>query len=84
MFARAARAVRMTVALQSRLMKDLADLDTVDGLPRKARAASGGKRRRRARGAALDRRADARAPARSTRGLTVGAAVPGRCEGDRR
>jgi hypothetical protein len=37
-FDRIARAVRMTIALQARLLKDQADLDTADGLARTARA----------------------------------------------
>mgnify|MGYP001606964051 CR=1 FL=1 len=43
-FTRAARAVRLTIALQTRLARDLADLDRADG---KARAAKASARRAR-------------------------------------
>jgi hypothetical protein len=46
-FDRIARAVRMTIALQARLLKDQADLCTADGLARTARAARSGDRVRR-------------------------------------
>jgi hypothetical protein len=67
-FARVARAVRMTIALQSRLMKDLADLDRTD-----ARAAAARKGERRARLARLvDQAAEVAVEARREAGCRAG------------
>jgi hypothetical protein len=46
-YAQAARAVRMTIVLQSRLLKDLADLEKAEGLARTARAGENRNRVRR-------------------------------------